>query len=102
MFQGKYVFSQFISLLPKYEFDKCVDKYNGNYRTKELKCWSQYLYMLFGQLTYRESIRDIINCLSAHKSKVYHLGIKKIVEVLSLTRANEKRNWKIYKILHTI
>ena len=97
MFQGKYVFSQLILLIPKYEFDKCVSKYNGNYRTKDFKCWSQYLCMLFGQLTYRESISDIINCLTAHKNKVYHLGIKKLVAVSTLTRANENRDWQIYQ-----
>ena len=97
MFQGKYVFSQLISLLPKYEFDKCVQKYNGNYRAKDFKCWSQFLCMLFGQLTYRESISDIINCLSAHNSKIYHLGIKNLIVVSTLTRANEKRDWRIYQ-----
>lgn len=97
MHQGQFVFSQLISLVPKYEFDKCVDKYNGNYRTKDFKCWSQFLCMLFGQLTYRESINDIINCLKAHINKVYHLGIKNLVSVSSLTRANESRDWKIYQ-----
>ena len=97
MHQGQFVFSQLISLIPKYEFDKCVEKYKGNYRTKDFKCWSQFLCMIFGQLTYRESISDIINCLNAHKKKVYHLGIKNLVAVSSLTRANENRNWKIYQ-----
>ena len=97
MNQGKYVFSQLVSLIPRYEFDKCVKRYNGNYKLKKFKCWSQYLCMLFGQLTYRESITDIVNCLSAHQNKVYHLGIKNLVAVSSLTRANENRNWKIYQ-----
>ena len=97
MHQGQYVFSQLVSLVPKYEFDKCVSKYNGNYRTKDFKCWSQFLCMLFGQITYRESISDIINCLTAHKNKVYHLGIINLVAVSSLTRANENRDWKIYQ-----
>lgn len=102
MFQGQYVFSQIVSLIHKYEFDKCVkrlefSRYDGNYRTKDFKCWSQYLCMLFGQLTYRESISDLINCLSAHQNKVYHLGIKKLIVVSTLTRANENRDWKIYQ-----
>ena len=97
MFQGQYVFSQIISLIPRYEFDKCVCRYNGNYRVKELNCYSQYLCLLFGQLTYRESIRDIINCLNAHKKKSYHLGIKQVVSASSLTRANKNRNWRIYQ-----
>lgn len=97
MNKGQYVFSQLISFVPKYEFNKYADRYNGNYRTKDFKCWSQFLCMLFGQLTYRESISDIINCLSAHKNKVYHLGIKKLVAVSSLTRANQTRDWRIYQ-----
>ena len=55
--------------------------------------------MMFGQLTYRESVRDIINCLEAHKSKVYHLGITKVVSATTLTRANESRDWRIWSNL---
>ena len=96
MFQGKYVFSQIVSIISRYDFNKSVEKYNGNYRAKDLKCWQHFLYMMFGQLTYREGIRDIISCLNAHKSKVYHLGLKKIVAHTSLTRANENRDWRIW------
>jgi len=79
MHQGKFVFSQVVSIISQYEFNKSVEKYKGNYRAKDLRCWQHFLYMMFGQLTYREGIRDIISCLDAHKSKVYHLGLKKIV-----------------------
>jgi len=96
MFKGKYVFSQIVSTVSQYEFNKSVNKYQGNYRTKDFKCWSQFLCMLFGQLTYREGVRDIINCLEAHKSKVYHLVIKQFVSHTSLTRANENRDWRIW------
>ncbi len=81
MYSGKYVFSQIVSTISKYEFHKCVDRYKGDYRTKDFNCWQQFLYMFFGQLTYREGIRDIINCLEAHKNKVYHLGITQVVWV---------------------
>ena len=96
MHQGKYVFSQVVSGISKYEFNKIVSKYKGNYRVKNFKCWQQFLCMLFGQLTYRESIRDIINCLEAHKGKVYHLGITQLVSHSTLTRANESRDWRIW------
>ncbi len=99
MFQGKFVFSQIVSVISKYEFNKSVNKYNGNYRARDFKCWPQFLCMMFGQLTYRESVRDIINCLEAHKSKVYHLGITKIVSATTLTRANESRDWQIWSDL---
>ena len=99
MFQGKFVFSQVVSMISKYEFNKSVSKYKGNYRAKDLKCWPQFLCMMFGQLTYRESVRDIINCLEAHKTKVYHLGITKVVSSTTLTRANESRDWQIWSNL---
>ena len=96
MYQGKFVFSQVVSVISKHEFTKSVKKYNGNYRVKDFKCWQQFLCMLFGQLTYRESIRDTINCLTAHRSKVYHLGITHLGSATTLSRANEHRDWRIW------
>lgn len=96
MYQGKFVFSQIVSVISKYEFNKSVEKYQGNYRSKDLMSWQHFLFMMFGQLTFREGVRDIISCLEAHKSKVYHLGLKKIVVAPTLSRANESRDWRIW------
>lgn len=96
MNKGKFVFAQLTSLIVRYEFDKCVVRYQGDYKVKDFSCWSQFLCMIFGQLTHRESIRDIITCLKAHQNQVYHLGIKQIVAHSTLTRANENRAWRIY------
>ena len=96
MNQGKYVFAQFNSMIVRYEFDKCVNRYNGDYKVKDFSCWCQFLSMVFGQLTHRESIRDIATCLKAHQNNIYHLGIKHAVSHSTLTRANEKRDWRIY------
>ena len=96
MHQGKFVIAQLTSYIVRYEFNKCVQRYNGNHRIRNLSCWGQFVCMLFGQLTHRESITDIITCLTAHKSAVYHLGIKQVVAVSTLTRANEQRDWRIY------
>jgi hypothetical protein len=94
---GSYVFKQFSGLISRYEFDKCVDRYKGNYRVRDFNCWNQFLCMAFGQLTHRESITDILTCLGAHGSTLYHMGIKPVVAVSSLTRANENRDHRIYK-----
>jgi len=94
--KGKFVFAQLVSLVSRYEFDKCVLRYQGDYKVQEFNCWSQFLSMMFGQLTQRESIRDIFTCLRAHDNKIYHLGIKKLVAHSTLTRANENRDWRIY------
>jgi hypothetical protein len=96
MNKGKYVFAQLFDILPKYEFDKCVDRYQGNSRVKGFTCWIQFLVMSFGQLTNRESLRDTVNCLTAHQKKFYHLGINFAVSRSTLAEANENRNWQIY------
>jgi len=96
MNHGKYVFAQLFDILPKYEFDKCVSRYQGNSRIKGFTCWIQFLAMSFGQLTNRESLRDTVNCLSAHQKKFYHLGINFAVSRSTLADANENRNWQVY------
>ena len=96
MNHGKYVFAQLFEFLPKYEFDKCVVRYGGHYKNKGFTCWIQFLAMSFGQLTFRQSLRDIVNCLSAHHRKLYHLGIRFAVRRSTLADANETRDWRIY------
>lgn len=96
MNSGKYVFAQILQFINKYEFDKCVSRYNGDYRVRELNCWNQFVQLFFGQLTSLNSLRDICTCLKAHKNKLYHLGIKQNVNQSTLSRANEKRDWRIF------
>jgi hypothetical protein len=96
MNSGKYIFSQLLDFVNKYEFEKCVNRYNGDYRTRDLNCWNQFVQLFFGQITSLNSLRDICLCLKVHKRKLYHLGIKQSVNQSSLSRANEKRNWEIF------
>lgn len=96
MNSGKTVFAQLIEFLPTYEFRRCVERYNGNYKVKSFSCWDQFLSMVFAQLTYRESLRDIETCLRAAGAKLYHMGIRGKVSRNTLAHANEVRNWRIY------
>lgn len=93
---GQTILSQIMSFVPKYEFDKLVKKYHGNYRIREFSCWDQYLCMSFAQLTYRESLRDIEACLNAQPNKLYHMGIKGHATRTNLAHANRRRDWRIY------
>jgi transposase len=93
---GKTVFAQLMSIIPNHEFNKCVARYNGNYRVKEFNCKEHFLVMSFAQLTYRESLRDIESCLHAVSKKLYHSGIKKPVARNTLAKENERRNSNIY------
>jgi len=97
MNDGKYVFAQLISFLPQRVFDKFVSKYLGNKYVKHFTCWNQLLCMVFGQLTNRNSLRDLIVILDAHSNKTYHLGFGKSVTKSNLAKANEKRNSKIFE-----
>jgi hypothetical protein len=76
MNEGKLVFSQLLSFLPKRQFRRIVNKYQGNYHSRSFSCWDQYLCMMFAQLSHRESLRDIEICLRSFGKKTYYLGIK--------------------------
>lgn len=71
MNQGKTVLSQLMSFLPEYEFNKCVDAYNGNYRVRTFTCREHFYVMSFALLTYRESLGDKEACLTALSGKLY-------------------------------
>jgi hypothetical protein len=53
--------------------------------------------MAFGQLACRESLRDVVTCLGAQESKMYHLGFRSSVTRATLARMNEKRDWRIFR-----
>lgn len=93
---GKTVFSQLMDFLPRYEFSKCVKRYNGDFRVRTLPCYEQYLILAFAQLTYRESLRDIETCLRALGPKMYHSGFRSHIARSTLADANEKRDWRIF------
>src|SRR3954471_14351239 len=99
MHQGKYVFSQLMSLISHKKFNTLVTRHKGDHKVKDFSCWKQFLCMAFGQLTHRESLSDTIICLSANTTKLYHVGIGKIISKSTLSKANENRNWKIYEAL---
>jgi len=92
MNKGKYVFTQLIDFLPKRVFDCIVDSYSGDKYIRHFSCWNQMLTMIFGQLTNRDSLRDLILAIEAHSRKTYHLGFGKSVTRSNLAKANENRN----------
>lgn len=99
MKKGKFVFAQIMALIHPETFSRCVKKYKGNYRVRNFSCWHQFLCLSFGQLTHRESLRDVVLCLNAHPNKLYHLGITNGVKKSTLAEANISRNWRIYEDL---
>ncbi len=92
---GRTVFSQLMDYLPRKRFRTCVKRYKGNYRVRKLSCLEQFYAMAFAQITDRESLRDIEICLQSIKR--YHLGFRSRVTRNTLAKANENRDWRIYR-----
>lgn len=97
MNEDKYVFAQLVSFLNEDKFRRIVDKYQGNRYVKHFTCWNQLLALMFGQLSNRVSLRDLIVALEAHHSKCYHLGMGRNVSKSSLARANGDRDYHIFE-----
>ncbi|KAA6344366.1 hypothetical protein EZS27_007985, partial [termite gut metagenome] len=97
MFQDKYVFAQLTVFLDGNHFNHLVRKYVGDKYVKRFTCWNQLLSLMFGQLSNRESLRDLIVALEAHHGKSYHLGLGKHVTRSNLAKANQNRDYPIFE-----
>ena len=98
MNKDKYVFAQLIEFLDNNKFRHWVDKYDGNRYVKHFTCWNQLLAMMFGQLSNRESLRDLIVAFEAHRAKQYHLGLgRKPIAKTTFASANQNRDYRIFE-----
>jgi hypothetical protein len=97
MHKDKFVFSQLVSFLDRNKFNYIVRVYQGDKYVKHFTCWNQLLALMFGQLSNRESLRDLVIALDAHRSKCYHLGMGRNISRSSLARANQDRDYHIFE-----
>lgn len=97
MHKDKFVFAQLVTFLDRNKFNYIVRTYHGDKYVKHFTCWNQLLALMFGQLSNRESLRDLVMALDAHRSKCYHLGMGKNVSRSSLARANQDRDYHIFE-----
>lgn len=96
MNKGKYVFSQLISFLDPFVFLRISKKYCGDKYVKTFSCWNQLAVMMFGQLSNRESLRDLVLATQAHANKAFRLGFGKAVTKSNLSKANNNRDYRIF------
>lgn len=96
MHSGKFVFAQLMEFVPRHDFNACVRRYGGDRRQRGFSCRDQFLCMAFGQLTFRESLRDIETCLRSMSDKLYHAGFRGRVSRSTLADANAAHDWRIY------
>jgi len=96
MFNGQFVLSQLLDWIHPQHFHRCVQRYGGDYKVKQFSCWQQFVCLVFAQLTWRESLRDIEACLNARAERLYHLGLRGAVRRSTLADALATRDWRIF------
>ena len=79
------------------QFKRSVDKYRGDFAVKKLNCWEQFVSIFLGQITQSSSLREIVDLIKFHSNQQYYLGIRKDVARSTLAKANETRDWRIYR-----
>ncbi|MEE8379898.1 MAG: IS4 family transposase [Gammaproteobacteria bacterium] len=89
------VLSQLLKMIPRHEFEKLANTVDGKVRSTALSRWSQFVALAVGQLSGRQSLRDIESCLSTQRHLQYHLGTQ-AVSKSALGRANEQRDAMFY------
>ena len=99
---GKYVFAQVASFISFNDFNKCILKYEGNFKVKHFTCWHQLMCLMFGQLSNRTSLSDVMICLKYQQHKWYHLGMGNGISKSNFAYANEHRDWRIFADYATI
>lgn len=98
MHKGKYVFAQLLDFIDKDVFLRIANKYDGNRYVKQFTCWNQLAVLMFGQLSSRKRLRDVVLATQAHASKAYHLGFGKHAAKSTLADANTKRDYRIFEV----
>jgi hypothetical protein len=93
----KYVLSQLLDFLDRFAFHRIAKKYGGDKYVKQFTCYNQLAVMIFGQLSNRESLRDVVLATQAHAKKAFHLGFGKHASKSILADANNKRDYRIFE-----
>lgn len=90
------IFSQLLQLFYRYNFKKCVNRYNGDKYTKRFSCWQQFVVLLYSQARGLKSLREITLSLRSQYRKWYHLGLKSVARS-TLSDANNNRSSDIFQ-----
>ena len=97
MHTGRFIFSQVIDFFPERDFRRIVAKYRGDYKTSALSSWDHLLALTFALLTFRESLRDLEDCLRPRQQQLYHLGFRGAIARSTLADANATRDCRIFE-----
>jgi hypothetical protein len=90
------VLSQITSVLYAAEFSRCAELFPMKRPPRGLSAYDQFLALVFGQLTYREGLRDITCCLQNRRRLIYHAGFRGTISRTNLAYANHHRDWRVF------
>ena len=96
---GKTLFAQVVEYVPWKTFGRIVERHDGDAGVRTLSCADLFRVMVFSQLTWRESLRDIEACLAANHGKLFHMGLSSVPARSTLSDALNGRDWRIYHAL---
>ena len=95
--QNSHIFSQILQKIDWNHFSKVVDKYQGDARSKGLTTKSIFTTMIFAQISGADSLREICQGMAMQGGNLAHMGILNLPKVSSLSYANSKRPWQIFR-----
>jgi len=93
------LFSQITSGLYAAEFSRSAQRFPPAKPARGLTQYDHFLALCFGQLTYRESLRDIVACLNSKPRLLYHLGFRGRLTRTNLAYASKHRDWRMFQSL---
>jgi Transposase DDE domain/Domain of unknown function (DUF4372) len=96
MNHGKTVLAQILEAIHPEQFRRCAQRHPMRRDTPSLSAYDHFATMVFAQLTYRESLRDIEACLGSRRRLLYRSGIRGEVKRCNLAYANEHRDWRLF------
>jgi IS4 transposase len=93
---GPTVFAQIFAGLNRMELARAAARFPMPRASRSLSVHDHFAAMVFAQLTYRESLRDIEACLGARPARAYQMGIRGRATRTNLAYANEHRDWRVF------
>ncbi len=92
------ILRQITALLPRHDFEAIAKDHHVGQKFRSFNRWTQFMAMFIGQLSGRQSLRDIVMNVSAQSNKLYHLAIKPFSRA-TLARVNEQQPATLYETL---
>ena len=92
------VLNQMLNIVSRHEFETLAKRHHSGRKFRKASPWSQFVTMATAQISGRQSLRDVVDNLSAQAHRLYHLGCAKLSRT-NLARINENKSYALYEAL---